>query len=267
MKLANTRIDATKSLIVFVGDSHTVGQGATDTGDDRVRELPAPPGIADGFHRRDPSSGVWVDQFARYMRSKTGIGINQFVNAGRGNHTIMDYLGEPETVGAGGTGDKDHTDHLSEVLHLNPTLIILEPMIINDWFHGIPVHDTKSAFIRMIGRIQSAKVDLVVIGPAPVITQSTPFDYADNVEYSAKPPFKDDLRGNGRYGDYYDVIRSVCVERDIYFINTYDYFLYRYKREDHQNWTVGESAGRIHVNQHGHDIYFEALIQSIDSSD
>ncbi|MDF2659516.1 MAG: GDSL-like Lipase/Acylhydrolase family [Paenibacillus sp.] len=266
MKLANVNIDAAESLIVFIGDSHTVGQGATDTGDDRVRGLPAPPGVTDRFHQRDPSSGVWVDQFARHMRSKTGIGMHQFVNAGRGNHTIRDYLGEPVTIGAGGVGDKDHTDHLAEVLELNPTLIILQPMIINDWFHGMPLPDTKSAFTRMIGRIQSAQVGLVVIGPAPIITLSAPFDYADNDEYAAKPPFKDDLWGYGRYSDYYDVIRSVCAERDISFIHTYEYFLYRYKREDHRNWTIGESAGRIHVNQHGHDLYLEALLQALDST-
>ncbi|MBD2862551.1 SGNH/GDSL hydrolase family protein [Paenibacillus oceani] len=263
MKIANHTIAPADALIVFSGDSHTAGQGASALGDDRVPGLPAPAGVTDRFHQRFPSSGVWLDQFSRFVRDRTGLSMTQFVNAGRGNHTMMDYIGEPFDAGACQDGDKDCTDHLAEVLRLNPTLIILEPMIINDWFHGVPLSDTRSAFTRMIRRILAAGPDVIVIGPAPVITESTPFDYKQHPEFLTKPPLPDNVRGQGRYEDYYDIIQSVCLQHQIFFLHTVDYFQYRFRRVDHRNWTTGVDAGRIHVNQHGHDLYYEALLQTV----
>jgi hypothetical protein len=183
----------------------------------------------------------------------------QFLNAGRGNHTILDYLGEPVTVGAGGSGDMDHTDHLAEVLAYNPTLIILEPMIINDWFHGVNLQDTFSAFDEMLRRIKAANCDCIILGPAPVITDAFPFDWAENPDSASKPPLASNLKGKGTYLQYYQVIERVAGIHGIRFINSYWHYLYRFYKDDHQNWTLGELAGRIHVNDAGHDIYRDAF--------
>ena len=185
----------------------------------------------------------------------------QFLNAGRGNHTILDYLGEPVTVGAGGSGDMDHTDHLAEVLAYNPTLIIIEPMIINDWFHGVARQDTFSAFDEMLRRIKSANCECVILGPAPVITDEFPFDWSENPNSSTQPPLTDNIRGRGTYLQYYKVIERVAAMRGVSFIHCFWHYLYRFYKDDHQNWTIGDLAGRIHVNDVGHEIYRDAFIR------
>ena len=410
-----------EQLVVFVGDSHTAGQGATSNGLTKVPELQAPNGVNDGFHKRVSSSGTFVDQLAREIKKKhhyglvdrvagadeqtfyntysgswgteanneanvmgnkkygasnvigdsvvkrgdptmprnwfkinfrkyssagllnvefrefnpngadnltrtkntnwrpasdialyrkdggeldtidmysdissfnnsvtyilphkglwevkltietntnggTGayvqsheIEVCQFLNAGRGNHTTLDYLGDVVGVGAGGAGSYDHTDHLAEVLNLKPSLVVLQPMIINDWFHGVNLSDTRSALSEMIKRIKDSGADLIVLGPAPVISENFQFDWQKNPDSSSLSALSDDYKGQGRYLDYYDVVEQVCGYYSVSFINTFYYFLYRFYKDDHQNWTLGDLAGRIHVNQHGHNIYFQAL--------
>jgi hypothetical protein len=185
-----------------------------------------------------------------------------FINAGRGNHTTLDYLGNTVTKGAGGSGDFDHTDHLAEVLDLNPSLILLEPMIINDWFHGVSLQDSRSTIHEMIRRIKRKGVDILCITPAPVITDYAPFDYSQNPDYTTKPPLTNNLNGLGTYEQYITVIKEVCAMEQVPLINMYDYFIERFYKPDHQNWTIGTNAGRIHVNQHGHNIYFDGIVEN-----
>lgn len=423
--------DLTKLKVVFVGNSHTAGQGATETGGEKVPELKPPSGVTDGFHKRDASSGVFVDKIARKMEKAYGLSITKrivaanettyynlrtgtwtqatdtrmtdasgaayiqssstigdsltkqldstnpqrcatfhfaklpsggtldvliktnnpvglsgltrndasvwkkpseieglvrsdgaigtamdtvdlynstgdytyslgftfpffanwqikftvsanknaassgnlcvigtsvldhenFVNAGRGNHTILDYLGNTVTKGAGGSGNLDHTDHLAEVLALNPSLIILEPMVINDWFHGVNVQDTTSCLQEMIRRIKKANCDVLVITPAPCVTTDVPLDYNQHPDYATNPPLTNNLNGLGSFEVYIDVILKVAYWERVPVINNYKYFLERFYKADHQNWTLGTNAGRIHVNQHGHDIYADGIIQ------
>lgn len=186
-----------------------------------------------------------------------------FINAGRGNHTTLDYLGNTVTIGAGGAGDFDHTDHLQEVLNLNPTLILLQPMTINNWFHGESLQDTETDLLQMIKRIKlKGNCDILCITPAPVITDYTPFDYAENPNFATAPPLTNNLNGFGTYEQYIGVIEKVCKLEQVTLINMYEYFVQRYAMPSHINWTLGATAGRIHLNQAGHNVYYDGIIEN-----
>ncbi|HEY8805476.1 MAG TPA: SGNH/GDSL hydrolase family protein, partial [Clostridium sp.] len=192
------------------------------------------------------------------------IEFNNFINAGRGNHTILDYMGYMVTVGAsaGATGDHDHTDHLGEVLALNPSFILLEPMIINDWYHGVSASDNLTSFHEMIKRIKlKGNCDILCMTPAVLTTTNTPTDYAANPNYATAPLLANNLNALGNYEDYLNNVLSICALEQIPVINTYAYFLEEFNKPTHQNWTLGDTAGRIHVNQIGHNLLYNALVE------
>lgn len=183
-----------------------------------------------------------------------------FINAGRGNHTTLDYLGHAVSVGAGGSGNFNHTDHLNEVLNLEPSLILLEPMIINDWLYGCNLVDTKTNLQEVIRRIKFKNCDVICMTPAPVITTDLKFDYCNNPYFLTMPPLENNLNGLGKYEDYKNVVITVCASEQTIVVNSYQAFIKDYESANHVNWTIGDTAGRIHVNQRGHDIYFNSLV-------
>ncbi|MDY4819957.1 MAG: SGNH/GDSL hydrolase family protein [Bacilli bacterium] len=217
-----------------------------------------------------PYGKLWEFEFTIVAKNPSaqngvfGIGCdrydNNFINAGRGNHTTADYLGIKVGAGAGMSGSApygDNTDHIAEVIALNPSLIIFEPMIINDWFHGLNLAHSRDCIEEMIVRLkETCNCDIIALMPGPVVTVSTPWDYSGSVT-----PVADNPNGKGTYNQYYNNALWILKKHQIPVINTYQLFVDEYNSENHENWTIGEEAGRIHVNQHGHDIIVNSFIE------
>ena len=202
--------------------------------------------------------------------SETGLG-NVFIsnydlkqnmfNCGRGNHTTADFLGINVPFGASNE-DGDHTNHLQAILDENPDLIILEPMIINDWFHGLSQKNSYNCIQNMLQMIKNKGCDCIVLTPSVVITDKNSYNYNTvNTEAQEKPPLTDNIHNAGTYGEYYQNMLNACLNYDFPVISTAPYFNHDFF-VNNNDWTVGTNAGRIHVNDYGHRLLYNCFTQN-----
>jgi hypothetical protein len=181
------------------------------------------------------SSNYWLN-LEGVKRSKS-----HSYNWGKGAHNTNEYRGIGHAV-----------NHLKEVISYKPALVILQPMVINDFVDGIALTVMISNVKQMIKELRDANCDIVMILPPPIATTSTPWDYADGdvLDDTAKP---------WKYHEGIDALRGVARQLVVPLIDTYAYLEDEYNSVNHQYWF--QTGSRTHTNQHGHDLFAQAIIK------
>jgi lysophospholipase L1-like esterase len=164
-------------------------------------------------------------------------------NWGKGGHTTQDYLGIQQL---GGT---DLTNHFQEVLNFSPSLVLFEPMAINDFIHQVPIVTFENNIKSMITQLRAINCDIILMTPAPISLTSTPYDYSGTPYVDTSKPIK--------YQQYIDSIRSISIEMNVrLFVDGFGKLDREYNASSHQYW-FNDS---LHVNQVGHDLYVNEIV-------
>jgi hypothetical protein len=182
------------------------------------------------------SSNYWLN-LEGIKRSKS-----HSYNWGKGAHNTNEYRGIGHAV-----------NHLKEVVNYSPSLVILQPMVINDFVDDIALTVMISNVKQMIKDLRTVNCDVVMILPPPIATTSTPWDYADG-------EVLDDTAKAWKYHEGIEAMRGVARQLVVPLVDTYKYLEDEYNSVNHQYWFQANS--RTHTNQWGHDLFAEAIIKN-----
>lgn len=213
-------------LVIFAGDSHTWGQGA-----DGAEDALVPPPVLGGELRRLPQDiPCFVGLFAKHIKEIRENKKTHVLNFGFGCASTRKYLAQ-------------YWEQAVE--RFSPDILVIA-FAINDWLvdpvspDNISIKEFKNNINEMIDRAKT-------LGTIPVLLTIS--------------PIKGSQYSNGHfYKDYIEAIRKVFVSRNDVLLadanaammNIDQNFNIKFRYQDifYDDW---------HVNQKGHDIYFETL--------
>jgi hypothetical protein len=221
-ELINTKPEL---LIVFAGDSHTWGQGATGWSD------ALKPAFVAGEWRRLPEHiPCFAQLFGEYMKRRRNVPLTTYtINSGYGCASTKVYL-------------NDYWNHAVEIY--KPDIVVME-FAINDWLSDRDVN------IQDFGDNLNCMIDKCIsMGSVPILLTVSPIRGS---QYS----------GSHYYPAYIECIRTVACERPETVIADANKLMLRYL-EDNGEMDGGLFADDLHVAQPGQELYCRALIEAVE---
>jgi lysophospholipase L1-like esterase len=216
-------------LVIFAGDSHTWGQGANG-----AEEALEPPPVLGGEIRRLPQNiPCFAALFADYIKAFRKGKKTYALNFGFGCSSTRKYLAQYWQ---------------QAVERFKPDILVIT-FAINDWLvdpvspDDVSLEEFKKNINEMIDRAKA-------LGTIPVLLTVSPIR---GTQYS-----------NGHYyQDYIEGIRSISALRGDVLLADANKDMTEYIRENGRESNNDIFFDDWHVNQKGHQIYFEALKKTL----
>ncbi len=217
-------------LVIFAGDSHTWGQGA-----DGAEDALEPPPVLGGEIRRLPQNipcfaALFTDHIKAFRKDKK----TYVLNFGFGCASTRKYLAQ----------------YWQQAVERFAPDILIITFAINDWLvdpvspDDISLEEFKKNINDMIDKAKA-------LGTIPVLLTVSPIR---GPQYS-----------NGHYyEDYIEVIRNIGIERNDVLLADANKDMTEFIRKNNQGSDYNDIFfDDWHVNQKGHQIYFETLKKTL----